>query len=299
MATIEDVREWLEGVLEQGADRLELRAKHDDARVRQWTLAANDTAREKPASEKLAGQITREAQRDGACQAAASVTYVVFAFRGESEGYVARLLLQVEGRVRKGPRDDEPESANFSGLLGTMMKHQAELHRLLIMSQEGRAEADARTIDRLLEQNNQHEAKRSALLEAWEKVQSMQMERERARVEMVLSEQRQKWVAGKLDMLIPIAANRFLGGGPGKGTPYTGEEMVRQIMGNIKPHEVDAFMRSAQLRPELQALFTELYLSYWTKEQQRRAAEEKAEAEANGVDPSAAEGNVGKGEQPS
>ncbi len=285
MATSDDVREWVAEVLEQGADRIELRAKHDDARVRQWPLAAND-ASDKSTAEKLAGQIAREAARDGACQSGGTIVYVVYAFRGENDGYLARLLLQVEGRSKRGgasTRDDEPESANLHGLVAMMMKQHAELHRLLIMSQEGRAEADARTIDRMLEQLNQHEMKRAALLEMYEKLQSMQMERERARVEMKLSEDRQKYVASKIDMLFPIAMNRLLGGGPGKGTPFFGEEMVRQIMGNIKPDEVDAFMRTTNMRPELQALFTELYLSYWNKEQARKAAEEKAASEANGV----------------
>jgi hypothetical protein len=114
------------------------------------------------------------------------------------------------------------------------------------------------------------------------------MERERARVEMKLADDRQKYVAEKIDMLFPIAMNRLLGGGPGKGTPFFGEEMVRQIMGHIKPDEVDAFMRSANMRPELQALFAELYLAYWNKEQARKAAEEK-KAAANGASPAANE----------
>jgi hypothetical protein len=292
MTTSEEVREWVLEVVEQGADRIELRAKHDDARVREWAIAANDTS-DKPAAEKLADQIAREATRDGACQSGSTIVYVVFAFRGENERYIARLLVQVEGRSKRGGgsmRDDEPESANVHGLLSMMMKHHGELHRLLIMSQEGRAEADARTIDRMLEQLNQHEMKRAALLEMYEKLQSMQMERERARVEMKLSEERQKYVASKIDMLFPIAMNRLLGGGPGKGTPFFGEEMVRQIMGNIKPDEVDAFMRTTNMRPELQALFTELYLSYWNKEQARKAAEEKATAEANGATSAAEKG---------
>jgi hypothetical protein len=97
-------------------------------------------------------------------------------------------------------------------------------------------------------------------------------------------------------MLFPIAMNRLLGGGPGKGTPFFGEEMVRQIMGNIKPDEVDAFMRTTNMRPELQALFTELYLAYWQKEQARKAAEEKAAAEANGAAPSGSAPGADRGD---
>jgi hypothetical protein len=83
-------------------------------------------------------------------------------------------------------------------------------------------------------------------------------------------------------MLFPVAMNRLLGGGPGKGTPFLGEEMVRQIMGNISPDEIDAFMRSASMRPELQALFSELYLAYWNKEQARKKADaDKAASDAN------------------
>jgi hypothetical protein len=162
-----------------------------------------------------------------------------------------------------------------------LMKEHGELHRLLIMSQEGRAEADARSIDRLLEQLNQHEMKRAAMLEMYEKLQSMQMDRERERVEMKLAEDRQQFIGKKIEMALPIVMNRLLGGGPGKGTPFFGEEIVRQIMDNIKPHEIDGFMRSTSLRPELQALFTELCLAYANKEEEeRKAAEAKAAAEA-------------------
>src|SRR5579859_1019188 len=101
MATTEEVREWVLEVIEQGADRIELRARHDDARIRVWTIAANDTS-DKPTAEKLADQIAREATRDGACQNGSTIVYVVFAFRGENDRYLARLLVQVEGRSRKG-----------------------------------------------------------------------------------------------------------------------------------------------------------------------------------------------------
>jgi hypothetical protein len=97
-------------------------------------------------------------------------------------------------------------------------------------------------------------------------------------------------------MLFPIAMNRLLGGGPAKGTPFFGEEMVRQIMGNIKPDEVDAFMRTTNMRPELQALFTELYLAYWNKEQARKTAEDKAAAETNGAVASESGTATGRGE---
>jgi hypothetical protein len=267
MANVDQVHEWLEGVLEQGIDRLELRNKHDDARVRLWQW------KQPPAAEKLASQITREAERDGACQAGPVVTYVLFAFLAQGEGYLARMPIQVEGRAKKTPGGDELESATTTGLVAMMMKQLSELHRLLIMSQEGRAEADARTIDRLLEQNLKHEMQRAALLEAWEKLQSMQLDRERERLEMQLSEQRQKYLGEKLDMVFPIVVNRLLGGGKAQGTPYLGEEIVRQIVGNLRPEEFESFMRATSMRPELQALFSELYMAYVEKEQARKATD--------------------------
>jgi hypothetical protein len=272
---IEDIRDWLDSVLERGADRVELRAKSDDSRIGNWKLAANDNK----GTSKLATSIAREAQRDGACENATSVTYVLYAFRGEHEGLVARMRFQVDGSRaganKKGGELEEIENPNLADVCKALLKQCKELHGLLIMNQEHRAETDQKTIERLLEQINQHEMKRSQLLEAWERVQSMQMQREREAQEMRLSEQRQKYIGDKLDMLIPIAANRLLGGGSGKGTPYMGEEMVRQIMGNISPDEVDAFMRSTNMRPELQALFTELYMAYYQKEQAKRATSEK------------------------
>jgi hypothetical protein len=289
MVKIEEVREWVSDMLAEGADRLELRAKHDDARVRQWPLAANDTT-DKGRAERLAQQIVREATRDGSCQNVATVVYAAFAFRGESDGYLARMPLEVEGRPRKsgasGSCMDTPiESASLQGVVTMLMKEHGELHRLLIMSQEGRAEADSRTIDRLREQLNQHEMKRAVMLEMYEKLQSMQMEREQQRQDMKVAEERQKDLGKKIDMILPVVVNRVLGGGPGKGTPYLGEEMIRQIMGNLTEAEFSGFMRMASFRPELQILFVELYKAYYNEEQARKDAEAAAAGQNGAAKP--------------
>jgi hypothetical protein len=112
------------------------------------------------------------------------------------------------------------------------------------------------------------------------------MDRELQRQDMKVAEERQKSLGKRIDMVLPIVVNRLLGGGPGKGTPYLGEEMIRQIMGNLTEAEFAGIMRMATLRPEVQMLFLELYKAYYNEEQARKAAEAAASGQ-NGAAPPA------------
>src|SRR5258708_3175066 len=107
MGIVDEIREWLEGVLDQGAVRLHLPIR-DDARVRAWPLpakAANDTARESHTPAMLAADIVKAAERDGKGHTGAVITYVVFAYRGgEDDRYLDRLFIDVAGRGKTGAR---------------------------------------------------------------------------------------------------------------------------------------------------------------------------------------------------
>jgi hypothetical protein len=136
-------------------------------------------------------------------------------------------------------------------------------------------------IAKLLERNDQHESKRALVLDTWEKVASLKMEQQHHELQMKLEEQRQKFLVDKLDMLAPILLNRALGGGPSKGTPYFGEEIVRQLLGKMKPHQIEGLMRNQPIQwdPEQIMLFSELYMAYAEREKQKKRAEGEAAGE--------------------
>jgi hypothetical protein len=96
----------------------------------------------------------------------------------------------------------------------------------------------------------------------------------------------------KLEMLLPIVVNRFAGGGPGKGRPYMGEAIVRQLLGSLTRDQLDSMIGDGSgLTDDQRALFGELYLSYaeqFEKEKERkrkgtRINDPAADASANGT----------------
>jgi hypothetical protein len=298
MSQLEDIRTWIDGACGDGATRLEMRSVADGEHVRSWPLrnAANDGAERSVT--KLAEQVLATATRDGAAQPVARVTYLVLAFGPDDGRHLDRLFITVDGRSSKGLRaGDEMEPANNVGLMSQLMRQNAEMHRLLISAQEGRAEADARMIARLLERLEKHEDKRALMLETWEQLATMQVEREKARHEMALSDERQKYLAGKLDMLLPVLLGRFISGGRPKGTPFFGEELVRQLLGSMKPAQIEALMQGGATKwdPEQLMVFAELYSAYGERE---KKLEEKT---SNGVAgaASAVDGDTTKGRRPS
>lgn len=288
---VDDVRDWLEVVIDRGAERIELRVRNDDARVTDWLIPpkpSNDTGGGGPAPAKIAAEIAKAAELDGRAQSGEKVFYAVFAY-GRDDRQIHRLFFEVGGRGGKASGRDDEMPPTFVGLVQQVQKQNAELHRLLIMSQEGRNEAQERMIAKLAERLDVMEGKRLALVEAWEKVTSIQMEREHHKHEMALEEKRQAFLVEKLDMMAPVFLNRLMGGGPGKGSPFFGEDMVKQLLGKMKPDQIDALLRgqAVEWQSEQIMIFAELYMAY----QQRHAKEAAAAADkgskttidANGV----------------
>jgi hypothetical protein len=291
MSVVDDIRDWLEVVIERGAERIDLRVRNDDARVTDWPIlpkASNDSGREPSAPAKMASEIARAAEMDGRAQSGDKVFYGVYAY-ARDDRQIHRLFFEVGGRGGKASGRDDEVPPTFVGLVQQTQKQNAELHRLLIMSQEGRAEASDRMIAKLSERLDQMESKRVMVIETWERLATMQIDRETHKHQMVLEESRQKFLVEKLDMLVPVFLNRLLGGGPGKGSPFFGEDMVKQLLGKMSTDQVDQIMKGAAVewKPDQIMLFAELYLAYQQKHAKDAAAASseagKTTIEVNGV----------------
>jgi hypothetical protein len=100
---------------------------------------------------------------------------------------------------------------------------------------------------------------------------------------LAITKQRDVFIQDRLECLLPVVLNRVLGGGPGKGTPFLGEEMVRQLVGRLSAEEVESIAQA--IRPELQALFVELYLAYWSNERQQEGVASKPAPESGRAAP--------------
>ncbi len=280
----EDMRDWLEGALEQGTTRLELRAKLDDKRVRGWNLAgpgtaANDTGGSSERLARIAQEVIAAATRDGRAQPASRVVYVLFACGPEEDEYLDRFFLQVEGRSTKGRLSgEEDEPATLAGLTSQMMRQNAELHRLLISAQEGRAEADERMNERLMKRVEEHEDKRAMLLATWEELALMQADREKARREADIVEKRHEYLKTKLDMVLPVVLNAVATRGRLGAPAFFGEEMLRQLLNSLSQEQVDAIQQGSlpPLDDDQKMLLFTLYQAFGSKERHKEEQERTA-----------------------
>jgi hypothetical protein len=302
MATIEEVREWLGSVSAEGVGRLDLMRFVDQARVREWrwTAAANDTVN----LDERAKEILRTAERDGLARYQREVTYVLVAYRRDDDGgtQFAELTVTVPGRSsrsgRPGPGEDE-HPANVVGMLQQSMKHNADLHRLLLASHEGRTASLERQLAYLTERVEAADKRHMTVLQLAEAMASAKLEREMQEQQLRLEEQKQRWLSDKLDKFVPIVINRALGGGPGTGKLFMGEELIRQLFGSMDGPRVEALLKGEpiSLTNDEAMLVAEIYTTYGTVEKAREAMRARTlngAGSANG-----AAGGGAEGEKPS
>ena len=266
---LESVQEWIEDVRGQKAKRLELHSKLDAGLIRTWRLGDNDG--EDTAT--IAGQIYRRAEREGQGVPVVRATFILFAFLDEGAVHCDRTTIIVDGSNAKGKSGEGVEEYDSSqtGLLTQLMRTNLDQTRLILNSQESRHVHAEQLIDRLQKDNVQLQSERIKVWSLLEQVQTMHLEREQLRNAMRLEEKRDEFIFEKLSMMLPVALNRVMGGGPGKGTPFFGEEMTRQLLGSLTPEQTDAMLKNQplQLSESQLALIAELTLAYAEKEKQR------------------------------
>jgi hypothetical protein len=234
---------------------------------------------------KLAASVVRAAERHGRNMPGETCFYELRGFRAGGDTDQGQHLIVVKAAGKSTGVAEEQGSANLTQALAQVTRMLTDLHKLLITSQEGRAEQADRMIRTLGDQLARHEQSRMAVVLKSEELLNMNVERERERHEMQLESKRLEMMGDKLESLLPVFINRVMGGGPGKGTPYTGEEIVMQLLGSLKPEQIDGFMSAAGFSPEQQALFGELYMSYASKfeEKRKRKLNARGDAAANGT----------------
>lgn len=289
------ITEWLDETRAQGAKRVELHYRTDGSLVRTWTLAANANDNTPgPTSTEIAAQIVKRAEREGATQAAVRVTFTILAFVDGSDAYADRTQLIVDGANAKGQGAGgagDAEESTPSAIIGTLVKMVGEQHRMLLSGQESRHVHAEQMIDRLSRENDGYRNERIKVWELVEAASSAQLEREQKQQQLRLASRRDDFLFEKLSMIAPIALNRLMGGGPGKGSPFFGEEMVRQFLSSLTPGQVDGMLKNQPLAlsPDQLGLIAELTLAYEQRERQRRplnADGTPVAADANGVDAS-------------
>jgi hypothetical protein len=261
-----EVAEWIESLKPEGVVRFELRTTSGDKAVLRMSLAANSD------SNKLADRALKRARSTGLGMTCVRATFFLHAFDASGSDAVEEQTIVVAG-ANAGKGESSEEGTALERWNSHLLKSHAELHRLLVSSQEGRQMASERLITQLGSRLDSHEERYVKVLALYETLVSHQYEREQAARQHTLDEKKFEILGRKIDQLTPIVTNRLLGGGPGKGTPFMGEEMVKQLLANMSKETIDKIM--AGLPAEQSALFAELYMAYAAANE----AQEKAQAE--------------------
>ena len=250
--------QWVERQMTDGATRLHLRQKGPDGGeqlVREIPLA-----NESPSA--LADMIQRRAQDEGRHFRGRSV-YAVLAFR--ENDYLDRYFFDVEGAepVAFGTQND----ATLSGVTSQLMRHNEANARLaigqtldvishykvLLIAREKRIE--------------ELEAKYWKVVELYERLTSLQHERELEVKRLEQSDKRQDFLREKLDMLAPVIMAKIV---PGANKGALGEELVRQFLKSLSPEQMQNIVGA--LSPEQAAVINEVYVAYGEREVAREKA---------------------------
>jgi hypothetical protein len=269
-----EIREWLEGVREDGAHIIELQHRGDATRVRSWKLEdVADLA-------ALASKMATVAKRDAHAYAGGKITYVLYAYEELGKPYLDRHFLLAEGRSTKS--DEEVESPSAQGVLAMTMRHHEKMAGLGVGQ-------TADVIDHYREQLKAAHARVSFLeqkyfdvLAIFERLTGMEHERALAMRRAAADEKRMDFVKEKLDLLVPVMLGRLFArkdkDGKAAASPIFGEELVRQFLTSLREEQVDRLM--GVLLPEQQIVVGELYQGYAQLEDKRKVSTADASPQA-------------------
>jgi hypothetical protein len=251
--TPEQVIAWLES-LESDASTIDLRRSSE--RVQKFQKAANTDSAE------LAKKILAAAENDGQARLVASVTYqlVAWSARSDQEGD-AKLPISVRGAGNA--HGDDFDQPDIGAAFVHMVRANSELTRLLVSSRDTAQEQLLKQIEYMGRRIDADDAKRVDLYRLLEDLSNVKLRREIEMAEAKLGERRQAQVAEWLNEYLPLAFNRFLGGGPGTGKIPLAEQLVQQFMQSMDEEQQEALANGAPfvMNAAQQVLFAELYTS--------------------------------------
>ena len=252
---------WLRAQQEDDCTHVVLRQRtaETDQQVREWNLAAAEDL------DALAAEIETRAQEDGQ-HFRGPTLYGLFAYREVGKAHVERTFLRVEGQGGRESFFQETEAPDGRGITSQLMRHNEVATRIAL----GQTSEIMEFYKRALEQRDRRiedlENRHFKMLELYEKLQSMQHERDLEVVREQRADERTKFLKEKLDMLAPVLMNKLLGK-EGATAPALGEELMRQFLKSLAPNQIDALM--GMLRPEQAAVIGEVYEAYAKREMER------------------------------
>lgn len=270
-----DLVQWLERQFQDNATRLLLRQRAEDGieqMVREFQVP-NGTAD----AHALALTIHQRANEDGRlCRG--RILYGVFSYRDRD--YLDRFFFGVQGEQEE-PFSVSARDATLGGVTAQLMRHNEANARLAIgqtVDIIGHYRALLVAREKRIEDL---EAKYSKVIELYERLSSLQHERDLEIMRVKQSEKGQEFLREKFEMLAPVVMAKFFPGAS-KGA-MLGEELLRQFLKSLSPKQMEGLMGT--LSPEQFAVINEIYSAYGEKDLAREEAKKngKKNGSANGT----------------
>jgi len=270
-AELGELAKWVDEQIALGVTRLVLRHKSEES-------GSDQLVREFPILDAggpahIADAIRSRAHDEGRHFRGKSL-YGVFAYRDRD--YVDRYFFTVEGEMEVsnlGLRD-----ATLSGVTSQLMRHNEASARLaigqtldVISHYKALLTAREKRIEEL-------EEKYFKVVELYERLTSMQHERELETIRMQQNEKRNEFLREKLDMIAPVLMSKIVPGASKGGA--LGEELIRQFLKSLTPEQMQNIVGS--LAPEQAAVINEIYVAYGEREVAKDAAKKTAGNSSNG-----------------
>lgn len=282
------IRAWLGTVVDAGnATRIDVCTQQEQARLSTWSLTPEAKVETLPQRDlrldALARTIATFVRSDAKTQTGMRARYLLLSYRATAIAtvrvgdYLHRIAIDAPASGATTAKGDAVTAltTQMQAVIASEQARSGEMHRLLLATHAQWQESNQAIVSRTLLSVEKALTQAAARIEGYEarhleqlaltdRLLSMQEERQAARDQAALDKEKHAFTREKLDMLVPVLLNRIMGGGPGKGTPYFGEEIVSRLLGGLKPEQVESLMQTGKLAlsPEQLMLVGELYMSY-------------------------------------
>jgi hypothetical protein len=285
------IRSWL-GTAIDSATRVDLCTASEQARLASWELVKSKletTGQRDLRLDELARTIATTVRTDAATQTGIRARYVLASYKCgltahvRFADYIQRVSVDAPANGGQKAKGDTLTALTqqLQAVIAAEQSRTGELHRLLLQTHAQWQETNQSLVQRTLMHVEKSLTQQATRIEGYEtrhleqlaltdRLLSMAEERQKAREQMELDKSKHNYTKEKLDMMVPVIINRLMGGGPGTGTPFFGEEMLTKFLGGLKPEQIDRLMQSNLLTQEQMMLVGELYMSYAQREEARK-----------------------------
>jgi hypothetical protein len=257
-----DLVQWLERQFQDNATRLVLRQRAEDGieqMVREFQVPGGSAD-----AHALAMAIHKRANEDGRlCHG--RILYGVFSYRGGD--YLDRFFFGVQGEQEE-PFSVSARDATLGGVTAQLMRHNEANARLAIgqtIDVIGHYKSLLIAREKRIEEL---EAKYSRVIELYERLSSLQHERDLEIMRVKQTEKGQEFLREKFEMLAPVILSKFIPGANKGGV--LAEELVRQFLKSLSPKQMEGLMGT--LSPEQFAVINEIYSAYGERDLAREDA---------------------------